>query len=263
MGLMLDSGNPCWNDKQVGATRFFSVPLTKNPGDRMSDCPINVILVDDHSLVRAGFRYLLQSEPDITVIGEAVSAEQAIPLAKSLKPHVLVLDITLPGMSGIDAIPWFQAYLPQPKILMLSMHDTSPFPEQALKRGADGYLAKSCAPEELVTAIRAVAQGRSYLSAQIAKRLASQTLHYNPVDALATLTPREFQIFALLASGLSVRDVADTVQLSPKTVHVHRASVLQKLEIHNPAELIQLALRIGVVKHEVIAHSDDCHSVYP
>jgi two-component system, NarL family, invasion response regulator UvrY len=208
--------------------------------------PIRVFLVEDHCLVRAGFRQLLDTNADIQVVGEAASAEEAFGLVKEALPQVLVLDVSLPGISGIDALGRFLRLLPGLQVLMLSMHESDPFPELSLERGARGYLSKRCAPEELVIAVRQIAEGRHYLSSNIAQRLALERVTTDRFG-LKALSPREFEIFTLLARGRSVREIAELVHLSPKTVHVHRANLLRKLGVRNPAELVQIAVRSGTL----------------
>jgi two-component system, NarL family, invasion response regulator UvrY len=208
--------------------------------------PIRVFLVEDHCLVRAGFRQLLDSNPDIQVVGEAASAEEAFGLLRDALPQVLVLDVSLPGISGIDALGRFLRLLPGLHVLMLSMHESDPFPELALERGARGYLSKRCAPEELVIAVRQIAEGRHYLSSNIAQRVALERVTSDR-HGLKALSPREFEVFTLLARGRSVREIAELVHLSPKTVHVHRANLLRKLGVRTPAELVQIAVRSGTL----------------
>ncbi len=207
---------------------------------------IRVFLVEDHGLVRAGFRQLLESSADIEVVGEAVSAEEAFGRLRESRPQVLVLDVSLPGITGVDAIGRFLRIVPDLAILMLSMHESDPFPQLAFERRARGYLSKRSAPEELVTAVRQVAVGRHYLSNSIAQRVALERVNGDRFG-LRALSPRELEIFTLLARGRSVRDIAELVHLSPKTVHVHRANLLRKLGVRSSAELVQIAVRSGTL----------------
>jgi two-component system, NarL family, invasion response regulator UvrY len=208
--------------------------------------PTRAFLVEDHCLVRAGFRQLLDSNADIQVVGEAASAEEAFGLLKDARPQVLVLDVSLPGISGIDALGRFLRLVPGLQVLMLSMHESDPFPELALARGARGYLSKRCAPEELVLAVRQIAEGRRYLSSNIAQRVALERVTSDRLG-LKALSPWELEIFSLLVRGRSVREIAELVHLSPKTVHVHRANLLRKLGVRNPAELVRIAVRSGAL----------------
>ena len=213
----------------------------------MTDHSIRVFLVEDHGLVRAGFRQLLEGAPGITVVGEAASAEEACAVLADRAPQVLILDVSLPGISGVEAIGRLLRLVPGLHILMLSMHESDPFPQLALERGASGYLSKRSAPEELVAAVRQVAQGRRYLSGDIAQRVALERVTGDRAG-LQALSPREFEIFILLARGFSVRQAADAVHLSPKTIHVHRANLLRKLGVRTTAELVQIALRSGLLE---------------
>jgi two-component system, NarL family, invasion response regulator UvrY len=208
--------------------------------------PIRVLLVDDHTLVRAGLRGLLQTEGDIEVVGEAASSEEACRITSVLEPDVIVLDISLPGVSGIEAIGRLLRIVPAAKILILSMHENEPFPTMALERGALGYLSKRGAPEELASAVRKVAGGQRYLGNSVAQHLALAHLRRDR-DPLSLLTAREVEIFVLLARGRSVNEIAQAMNLSPKTVHAHRASVMRKLEVRGIAELVQLAVRSGAI----------------
>lgn len=208
--------------------------------------PIRVFIVEDHSMVRAGFRQLLDSNADIEVVGEATSAEEAFGLISKAGPLVLVLDVSLPGITGIDALGRFLRILPDLAILILSVHDSDPFPELALERGARGYLSKRCAPEELVFAVRQIAKGRYYLCNNIAQRMALERVSSDRYG-LKALSPREFEVFTLLTRGHSVREIAELVHVSPKTIHVHRANMLRKLRVHSPAELVQIAVHSGTL----------------
>ncbi|AHE99741.1 LuxR family transcriptional regulator [Thioalkalivibrio paradoxus ARh 1] len=208
--------------------------------------PIRVVLVEDQCLVRAGFRQLLESGGEIQVVGEATSAEEALLLLQEIYPAVLILDVSLPGISGVEALGRLRRMRPDLRILMLSMHESDPLPEVALRSGASGYLSKRCAPEELVTAVRQIAAGRQYLSGSIAQRVALERMKSGR-SGLNALSPRELEIFTLLGRGHSVKEIALALQLSPKTVHVHRANLLRKLDVRTNADLAQIALRNGLV----------------
>jgi two-component system, NarL family, invasion response regulator UvrY len=216
--------------------------------------PIRVYLVDDHTLVRAGLRGLLQAAGGIEVVGEAASSEDACRSVSALQPDVIILDISLPGVSGIEAIGRLLRILPAARILVLSMHESEPFPSMALERGALGYLSKRGAPEELVSAVRKVAAGQRYLGNAVAQQVALAHLRRER-DPLSLLTAREAEIFVLLARGRSVNEIAKAMNLSPKTVHAHRASMLRKLEVSGIAELVQLAVRSGAID----VHDDPGH----
>jgi two-component system invasion response regulator UvrY len=212
----------------------------------MQEGPIRVLLVDDHAIVRAGLCGLLQAAGQIEVVGQAASSEEAFRLVAALTPDVIVLDISLPGVSGIEAIARLLRILPTAGILVLSMHESEPFPTMALERGALGYLSKRGAPEELVTAVRKVAGGQRYLGNSVAQSMALSHLRKDR-DPLNLLSSREVEIFVLLARGRSVNEIATALNLSPKTVHAHRANVMRKLEVRGIAELVQLAVRSGAI----------------
>ena len=220
---------------------FPTVPTTSSVKQ-----PINVLLVDDHSVVRAGFRRLLETSSEITVIGEADTGDKAWRLFQDLGPDVVVMDLSMPGMGGLEAIEKIRKIAAQARILVLSVHENEPFPSRALQKGAAGYLSKRCAPEELVIAVREIADGKCYLGKDIARRLAAERRD-SERDLLTKLTSREFQVFTLLAKGRSVAEIADTIFISPKTVHVHRANVFRKLGISTTAELVRMAIRNDII----------------
>ena len=222
------------------------VPFPTVPTTSSVKQPINVLLVDDHSVVRAGFRRLLETSSEITVIGEADTGDKAWRLFQDLGPDVVVMDLSMPGMGGLEAIEKIRKIAAQARILVLSVHENEPFPSRALQKGAAGYLSKRCAPEELVIAVREIADGKCYLGKDIARRLAAERRD-SERNLLTKLTSREFQVFTLLAKGRSVAEIADTIFISPKTVHVHRANVFRKLSISTTAELVRMAIRNDII----------------
>jgi two-component system invasion response regulator UvrY len=207
---------------------------------------IRVMLVDDHAVVRAGFRRLIETMADMEVVGEAASGEEACRQAATLRPDVVVLDISMPGIGGLETIGRLARVAPEARVLVLSVHENEPFPSLALERGASGYLTKRCAPEELITAVRELAHGRKYLASDVARRIVLGRSDGEP-KRLASLSPRELEVFGSLARGRSVNEIAANLNLSPKTVHVHRANLLAKLGVKTTAELVALAVRHGVL----------------
>ncbi|MCP4634962.1 MAG: response regulator transcription factor [Methyloversatilis sp.] len=209
--------------------------------------PIKVMLVDDHAVVRMGFKLLLAACEDIEVIGEADSGEAAYQRYAELKPDVIVMDLSMPGMGGIEAVRRLTARDKGVRILALSAHEDTAHPKRVLKAGATGYLSKRGAPEALIDAVRTVAAGRMYLDAEIAQKLAMQdvTGSQNPVEALSE---REFEVFIHLARGQSVNQIAETLHLSTSTVGTHLYNVKQKLGASNQAELTLIALRNGLIE---------------
>ena len=209
---------------------------------------INIILVDDHAVVRAGVRRLLEQEPLFDVIGEAESGEKAYQLFGELNPDVMVIDLSMPGMGGLEAIRRILMRDEKAKILVLSMHEDLSFANQALKLGAKGYLIKNTLGDDLVKAIEAISQGDIFLSDEIAKKIAVSSIDGGQ-DPIHDLSAREFEIFRLLAEGFEVDAIATTLNISSKTVSNYQTMIKQKLNIHTPVELIRYAIKAGVIKN--------------
>ncbi len=208
---------------------------------------IQVLLVDDHAVVREGYRRLLEGTSDIQVLAEAASGEEAYRLFCEHSPDVVVMDISLPGIGGIEVTRRMIAREPGARVLIFSMHEDVVYSGRALAVGAKGYIAKSSAPSVLVEAIRRIARGQSYIDQTVAQRLALQP--YNAAQGpLAALTEREFEVFRLLAQGHAVPDIARILNLTQKTVANHQSALRQKLEIDNAAQLVRLAARHGVIE---------------
>lgn len=208
---------------------------------------INVMLVDDHAVVRMGFKLLLESAPDIKVVAEAENGEQAVRSYNEQHPDVVVMDITMPGIGGLEAIERIMAHDPQARILVLSAHEDSVHPKRVLNAGALGYLTKRSAAEELIKAIRTVAGRKMYLEAGIAQQMAIQQLSgdKNPVDVLSA---REFEVFIALAKGKTTNEIAETLNLSPRTVGTHLYNIKQKLGASTSADLALTAMRCGLIE---------------
>lgn len=206
-----------------------------------------VMLVDDHAVVRMGFRLLLQATDDIEVVAEADSGEAACQKVAEIKPDVVVMDLAMPGMGGIEAVKRIVSHHRDVRILTLSAHEDTSHPRRALKAGALGYLSKRGAPEALIEAIRTIAKGRRYLDPQIAQRMAVQDLEGggNPTEQLSE---REFEVFVQLARGQSVNQIADNLKLASSTVGTHLYNIKQKLGVQNQAELTLLAVRHGLIE---------------
>ena len=209
---------------------------------------INIILVDDHAVVRAGVRRLLEQESLFAVIGEAESGEKAYQLFGELNPDVMVMDLSMPGMGGLEAIRRILMRDEKAKILVLSMHEDLSFANQALKLGAKGYLIKNTLGDDLVKAIEAISQGEIFLSEEIAKKIAVSSIDGGQ-DPIHDLSAREFEIFRLLAEGFEVDAIATTLNISSKTVSNYQTMIKQKLNIHTPIELIRYAIKAGVIKN--------------
>ena len=207
---------------------------------------LKVMLVDDHAVVRTGFKLLLQACNDIEVVAEAESGEAACQMYETVAPDVVVMDIAMAGMGGIEAIKRLLAKNSRARILALSAHEDTSHPKRALQAGALGYLSKRSAPEVLIDAIRLIAQGQRYLDAQIAQRMAVQDLtgKQGPMEKLSA---REFEVFMQLARGQSVAQISGTLALSSSTVGTHLYNIKQKLGLVNQAEMALLAVRHGLI----------------
>jgi DNA-binding NarL/FixJ family response regulator len=202
---------------------------------------ISILLVDDHSLVRRGFRRLLEDARDITVVGEASDGAEAVRLAEQLRPQVIVMDCALPGMSGLDATRRILQKFPDTAILMLSMHSEDTWVHQAMAAGARGYILKSAVDMELVTAIRRVVAGEVVLDPQLSR---ATTLKG---EGKSGLTVRELEVLQLIVAGKSNKEIAADLDLSANTVAVHRANIMDALGIHKTADLVVYAIRSGLV----------------
>jgi DNA-binding NarL/FixJ family response regulator len=207
---------------------------------------IEVLLVDDHAVVREGYRRLLEQTEDIHVLAEAGNGEDAYRLFCDLRPKVVVMDISLPRISGIEVTRRMVARDAAARILVFSMHEDVVFSSRALAAGARGYVAKSAAPEVLVEAIRCIAKGQSFVDHEMAQKLALQRIGSDP-DPVSVLTEREFEVFRLLAKGQPVADIAGILNLTAKTVANHQSAIRQKLGVDNAAQLVRLAARHGLI----------------
>jgi two-component system invasion response regulator UvrY len=211
----------------------------------MSAPGITVLLVDDHAVVREGYRRLLERSGDITVVGEACDAVQALARFSELLPQVVVLDISMPGVSGIEVLRRLRAHAPAARVLMFSMFEEVVYANRALQAGAWGYVTKASAPEVLVEAVRSVAAGERYLSADIARELAlrSVTPDAGGPDALSA---REFEVLRLIVQGLSLKDIGARLGVHPKTIANHQSMIRQKLGADNSVQLLRIAARLGL-----------------
>lgn len=208
---------------------------------------LNVLLVDDHSVVRMGFKMLIDSEKDMLVIAEAETGEDGIIKFQEIKPDVIVMDITMPGIGGLEAIERIIAKDKNAKILVLSAHEDSVHPKRVLSAGAIGYLTKRSAAEELINAIRTVGSGKKYIESSVAQKLAITQLS-GENDPTEVLSDREFEVFISLAKGKSTNEIADTMCLSPRTVGTHLYNIKQKLNANNSAEIALIAIRCGLLE---------------
>jgi len=207
---------------------------------------IRVLLVDDHAVVRTGFRLLLQAHPETQVVGEADSGELACQRYLELTPDVVVMDLAMPGMGGLEALRRIRAHHPQARVLALSAHDDPLHARRALREGARGFLSKRSAPETLLEAITTVAAGQRYLDTALAQKLALEESHGK--SAVERLSEREFEVFVRLAGGASVQRIAEDLKLSASTVGTHLYNIKQKLGVSNQAELTLIAIRHGLIE---------------
>jgi len=209
---------------------------------------IRVLLVDDHAVVRTGFRLLLQSLAEISVVAEAESGEAACQRYFEFTPDVVVMDLAMPGMGGLEALRRIRARHPQARVLALSAHDDPMHARRALQEGALGFLSKRSAPEALVEAVTAVAAGRRYIDMSLAQKLALAEIEGTAKPLIEQLSEREFDVFIRLARGATVQKIAEDLKLSASTVGTHLYNIKQKLQVANQSELTLLAIRHGLIE---------------
>jgi DNA-binding NarL/FixJ family response regulator len=213
---------------------------------------IRVLLADDHALVRAGIRALLNTIEGVEVIAEAGNGREALQLIKELQPDIALLDITMPDLSGLEVLEESKKDFPDLRVIFLTVHDAVEYAMQALRAGAAGYLPKSAAAEELQVAIKIVSRGETYVSGEVSKKTllefsrgTTEHTHF-----LGRLTPRQREILILIADGLSTKNIGHTLNISVKTVESHRAQLMERLDIHDVAGLVRYAIKKGLVKVE-------------
>ncbi len=213
---------------------------------------IRLLLVDDHAVVRSGIRMLLENESDIEIAGEAGKAQEALEAVAALSPDVVVMDIGLPDMSGIEVTQHIKQKWPQVAVVALTIHEDEEYFFKMIQAGASGYIPKRAAPEELLTAIRTAAAGEVYLYPSLAKLLVKDYIsggkEAEELDALSTLTDREQEVLAHLADGANNQEIADVLSISPKTVARHRENIMHKLNLHSRTELVRYAIRKGIIR---------------
>lgn len=214
--------------------------------------PVRVLLADDHALVRAGLRELLQKLPDVEVVAEAGDGREALGLVKTALPNLVLLDITMKGLTGLEAAERIVKDFPGVKVVMLSMHANEEYVLRSLRAGVSGYIIKDAAIVELELAIKAVVAGETYLSPTISRSVIENYLNRtgDKSSPLEQLTPRQREILQLIAEGQSTKEIAFTLKLSVKTVETHRAQLMERLEIYDVAGLVRYALRVGLITPE-------------
>jgi two-component system nitrate/nitrite response regulator NarL len=216
----------------------------------VTEAPIRVLVADDHAIVRTGIRHVLETEPGFSVVGEASNGSEALALALELRPDVAVLDISMPGVSGLQTAAELRRQLPETRIVVLSMHDNTEYVLESLRVGVHGYLLKDSAAAELGGAIRAVCRGESFFSPPVARQLGAVVrgeIARGPAGALAQLTARERQVLIGVARGQTNKEIAQELGISHRTVESHRESLMRKLDVYTVAGLTKVALEEGLV----------------
>ena len=209
---------------------------------------IKVMVVDDHELVRTGIIRILNDAPGIRVVGEAASGEEALETAREKLPDVLLMDVSMPGIGGLEATRKLVQSEVKPKVIVVSIHSDEPFPSRMLKAGASGYLTKGCAVDEIITAIKAVYGGERYIGADVAQKLALKMApggNGSPFDALS---PREMQVMLMLTQGQRLQSISDKLCLSPKTISTYRYRLYDKLGVSSDVDLARLAMNYGIIE---------------
>ena len=209
---------------------------------------IRVLLADDHNLVRAGVRKILEAQPGVTVVGEVADGAAALEALARTPVDVLVLDLTMPGLDGFAVLRRARALAPALKVLVLSMHADPEFVSRAVREGADGYLLKDSAVNDLVAAIQAVREGRAYHSPQVQRRLTDLLRGGTPAVGGAALTEREREVLKRIAEGSSTKEIAARLDISARTVESHRANLMRKLDVKSVAQLVRIAIREGLIE---------------
>jgi two-component system, NarL family, response regulator NreC len=212
--------------------------------------PVTIVMVDDHPIVRQGLRYLLEAEPEFRVVGEAEDGIEALQLIERIKPDVLVLDMMMPSLNGLEVLRRVENISPATRTIILSMQSADAYVLEALKNGAVGYVLKETGPSELVNAVHEVVEGNQYLSPKLSRRLLTSEhgILDTPSDAYDTLTAREREILQMTVEGRTSHEIGEKLMLSPRTIEVHRSNFMNKLGIHNQAELIRFAIKRGILQ---------------
>lgn len=212
---------------------------------------ITVLLTDDHALVRTGIRRLLEDSKQVTIVGEADCGEDSLKMAQSLKPDVILMDVNMPGIGGVEACRRILQRNPKQKIIVLTIHNEQTYPKRLLEIGAKGYLTKDCGVDEMIMAIKQVAKGGAYIAPNIAQRLALSLLPGNEGNPIDKLSRREFQVMLMISHGLSNIEISEKLCLSPKTISTYRLRLLEKLGAQNEVDLIKIAVEQGMVEFAV------------
>lgn len=213
---------------------------------------INVMLVDDHDLVRKGIRRLLDDSSGIKVIAEAPDGEQAIRQIRKQKPDVILMDISMPGIGGLEATRKITQVSPDMKVIVVTIHDDEPFPARLLEAGAAGYITKGCAVDEIIQAIQSVYSGNQYITPVVAQKLALSFVNKRGKSLMDELTQREVQVMLMVVKGDSNREISEKLCLSPKTTSTYRGRLFEKLGVGNDVELTRFAIRHGLIRENIV-----------
>jgi len=211
---------------------------------------IKILVVDDLDLIRVGVRSLLDSVPGLKILAEAENGEQAIVMSKKLNPDVVLMDLQMPGIGGLEATKKIAHHCPETKVIVLTVCEEEPFPTRLIQAGAMGYVNKGCGKEEMLQAIRVVHSGQRYISPKIAQKIALQNVTQGQKSPLELLSERELQIMIMITNGQKATEIADILCISPKTVNSYRYRIFEKLNINSDVELARLALRLGLVEDQ-------------
>ncbi|WP_429620014.1 UvrY/SirA/GacA family response regulator transcription factor [Serratia sp. 2723] len=217
---------------------------------------ISVLLVDDHELVRAGIRRILEDIKGIKVVGEAQCGEDAVKWCRSNSADIVLMDMNMPGIGGLEATRKIVRYTPDIKVIMLTIHTENPLPAKVMQAGAAGYLSKGAAPQEVINAIRSVHAGQRYIASDIAQQMALSQLEPQAENPFSTLSERELQIMLMITKGKKVNEISEQLNLSPKTVNSYRYRMFTKLNISGDVELTHLAIRHGLFNAETLLSSE-------
>ncbi len=209
---------------------------------------INVLLADDHELVRTGIKRLLNDVRGVKVVGEASSGEEALELAKTREPDVVLMDVSMPGIGGLEATRKLIQSHPEVRVIVVTVHAEEPFPTRMLEAGAYGYLTKGCGVQEIVKAIKTVHLGKRYISSDIAQEMALSMMPGGSQSPFESLSPREMQVMLMVTEGKGPQEISDTLCLSPKTVSTYRRRLFEKVGVENDVELTRLVIRHGILE---------------
>lgn len=207
---------------------------------------IKILLADDHALVRQGLRFILEAQDDMEIVGQAGNGNEAVEMAEKLKPDVVVMDVAMPGLNGVEATRRLSGSLPRTRVLALSMHKDAVYVREILRAGARGYLLKDSGDADLIAAVRAVAKGEGYISPAVSDAVLSD-YRKHVTDPLDLLTSREREVLQLIAEGKTNKEIATDLNLSVYTVEAHRGRIMEKLNLHSTGELVRFALRNGLI----------------